>query len=120
MVLPLRRLRVADTRLVLVEVAEIFSVSIRVAPRVRVPLRNQASNDYGQETKAHLPPGEGGRRPGDGFSGPEHPSPVASRHPLPGGEGSDLSWRVFEAALRSNDREAVARVLSAIPGRYQD
>ena len=39
--------------------------------------------------KHPLPPGEGGRRPGAGFSGllPLNPSSAASRHLLPGGEG---------------------------------
>src|SRR5262245_44193916 len=34
-----------------------------------------------------LPPGEGGRSPDEGFTGPDDPSPAASRHPLPEGEG---------------------------------
>jgi ABC-2 type transport system ATP-binding protein len=64
-----------------------------------------------------LPPGEGGRRPGEGFHVTEVPSPAASRHPLPEGEG--LAIQASGLTKRYADLTAVDGLdLHISPGEF--
>jgi len=55
--------------------------------------------------KTPLPPGEGGRRPGEGFSGllPLNPSSAASRHLLPGEKVRTLARAAGEGGRRPGE-----------------